>query len=98
MSRPLTFPLKEYCSCFTVYCHPKKQMTLSYVATPNIPFKGVLLLLYCMSVYRKRKEVSLSLAGCSKPFCKNSSFSETRRFFMGKSSFSISLKGFSFSH
>ena len=54
MSRPLTFPLKEYCSCFTVYCHPKKQMTLSYVATPNIPFKGVLLLLYCMSVYRKK--------------------------------------------
>ena len=87
MSRPLTFPLKEYCSCFTVYCHPKKQMTLSYVATPNIPFKGVLLLLYCMSVYRKRKEVSLPLPVAPNLFAKIPPFLKPEDFSWGNQAF-----------
>ena len=59
-------------------------MTLSHIATPNIPFKGVLLLLYCMSVYRKRKEVSLPLPVSPNLFAKIPPFPETRRFFYWK--------------
>ena len=68
----------------SIYPKKEKKWHLPQVLIPLITFKRVLLLLYCMSVYRKRKEVSLPLPVAPNLFAKIPPFPETRRFFYWK--------------